>query len=121
MSMRFNLLSVILVLVLSSTAIAQNFNPFGPLNQVGPEKVLPQSIGDSGYNEFWNYHFYLDQDIRVHITFSAVDFGAFKSPVNGIRMSIQNFDGKTWQVSREYPIDRLTIDEKNYQVRLHPE
>src|SRR5690606_33082506 len=83
--------------------------------------ILPQSLGQGGYNEFWNYHFYLDQDIRVHITFSAVDFGAFKSPVNGVRMSIQNFDGKTWQVSREYPIDRLTVNERQFQMRLHPE
>lgn len=115
------LLLLLLVGPLISPATAQNYNPFGPLNEVGSDMILPQSVGQAGFNEFWNYHFYLDQDIRVHITFSAVDFGAFKSPVNGIRMSIQNFDGKTWQVSREYPIERLTVDKSKFLMRLHPE
>lgn len=115
------LLLLLLVGPLISPATAQNYNPFGPLNKVGSDMILPQSVGQAGFNEFWNYHFYLDQDIRVHITFSAVDFGAFKSPVNGIRMSIQNFDGKTWQVSREYPIERLTVDKSKFLMRLHPE
>jgi hypothetical protein len=115
----------ILVVVCSigwnNQALAQTFNPYGPMNQAPAEMILPQSVGQKGFNEFWNYHIYLDQDIRVHITFSAVDFGSLKAPVNGLRMSIQNFDGKTWHVSREYPIDLLTIHRNQHKVMLHPE
>lgn len=91
------------------------------MNPVSANLVMPQSLGQKGYNEFWNYHFYLDQDIRLHVTFSMVDFGSLKAPVSGIRISVQNFDGRTWQVSREYPIERLTLDQNRYRVRLHPE
>ena len=90
-------------LIWANDIVAQTFNPFGPMQRASSESVLPQSVGQKGFNEFWNYHVYLDQDIRIHITFSAVDFGSLKSPVSGLRMSIQNFDGKTWHVSREYP------------------
>lgn len=115
------LLLFILSLLLVSGAFAQTFNPFGPMQQAPTQSIFPQSVGEKGFNEFWNYHVYLDQDIRVHITFSAVDFGSLKSPISGLRMSIQNFDGKLWHVSREYPIDLLTVHKDQYKVMMHPE
>ncbi len=111
----------ILSLVWIDGVQSQTFNPFGPMQRASAEMILPQSLGQKGYNEFWNYHVYLEQDIRLHITFSAVDFGSLKSPVIGLRMSIQNFEGKTWQVSREYPIEQLTVHKDQYKVMMHPE
>jgi hypothetical protein len=123
---KIKLLAATLILFISTIGsvnvmYSQTFNPFGPMQHASAESILPQSVGQKGFNEFWNYHVYLDQDIRVHITFSAVDFGSLKSPVSGLRMSIQNFDGKTWQVSREYPIDLLTVHKDQYKVMMHPE
>lgn len=118
-------ISALILFILSFVGVsntnAQTFNPFGPMQRAPAESVLPQSVGEKGFNEFWNYHVYLDQDIRIHITFSAVDFGSLKSPVSGLRMSIQNFDGKTWHVSREYPIELLTVHKDQHKVMMHPE
>jgi hypothetical protein len=107
--------------VITTQATSQSYNPFGPLQHARAAVMLPQSLSASGFNEFWNYHIYLDQDIRVHITFSVVDFGSLKAPVSGMRMSIQNVQGKTWQVSREYPIELLTVDKSTHRVQMHPE
>jgi hypothetical protein len=115
------LVLILLSLLKTTGTFAQTFNPYGPMQHASPGSILPQSVGEKGFNEFWNYHVYLEQDIRIHITFSAVDFGSIKSPIVGLRMSIQNFDGKTWHVSREYPIERLTVHKDQYKVMMHPE
>jgi len=83
--------------------------------------ILPKTGQGNPFNEFWNYHIYLNKGIKVHITFSLVDFGSFKSPVSGIRLSILNLDGETYHVSREYPLEKLVIDAKQNRLQLHPE
>ncbi len=115
------LVLILLSLLKTTGTFAQTFNPYGPMQHASPGSILPQSVGEKGFNEFWNYHVYLEQDIRIHITFSAVDFGSIKAPIVGLRMSIQNFDGKTWHVSREYPIELLTVHKDQYKVMMHPE
>jgi len=118
----FKIIILALTLFLLPTALhGQVINPGGPMRNVSAGDIMPRTLQGSGYNEFWNYHFYLNDGMSVHITFSVVDFGAFKSPVSGIRISIFNLYGETYQVSREYPIERLYLDRQRMRFQLHPE
>lgn len=100
---------------------AQTRNASGELRRSASADIMPQSIGEKDFNEFWQYQFLLDGGLRVNITFSVVDFGSLKAPVSGVRVAILNLDGSDYQVSREYPIARLTLDPQRGRVQLHPE
>lgn len=112
---------IILQLFVIPNAVAQTFNPYGPLMPTTADDFWPKTLSGPNFNEFWNYHFYLNNGMKVHITFSVVNFGSFKSPVSGARISILNLEGQTYQVSREYPIERLVIDKDRFRMQLHPE
>lgn len=118
----FKIIFLALTLLLVPLGLhGQGMNPSGPVKNLSVGDIMPRTLQGSGYNEFWNYHFYLNDGMNVHITFSVVDFGAFKSPVSGIRISIFNLYGETYQVSREYPIERLHLDKHSMRLQLHPE
>lgn len=102
-------------------AASQASNPEGELQKAKFDDIWAQTLQGSNFNEFWNYHFYLDDGFKVHITFSAANFGSFKSPVSGVRVSVLKPGGKLYQVSREYPLDRLFQDKENFAFRPHPE
>lgn len=99
---------------------AQFTNPEGDLNPVSDDDIWAKTLEGNHYNEMWNYQFYLNDGITVHVAFSVANFGSFKAPVSGLQMSIQNLDGQLYQVSREYPIDQLIQDRENNMFKLHP-
>lgn len=118
---RLILLFLSFCLLTTLSVQAQVSNPTGGARQPLASDIMPKTLEGSNFNEFWNYHFYMDNGMKVHITFSVVDFGSFKSPVGGIRISIYNLKGETYQVAREYPIDRLFLDTDSKRFQLHPE
>lgn len=111
----------VLFLTISFSSNAQVTNPEGGFKQPAEESIWAQTLTGNHYNEFWNYQFYFDNGIKMHVIFSAADFGGLKSAVSGIRISIFYPDGKTYQVAREYPIERLVQDRENHRFQLHPE
>lgn len=97
---------------------SQISNPDGDLQPPGNSMIWAQTLEGGHFNEFWNYHFYLDEGIKVHITFSAANFGSLKDPVTGVRVSVYNHEGELYQLSREYPLKYLVQDEGSYMFRL---
>lgn len=95
--------------------------PEGELQTVYPDDIWPKTMSGSNFNEFWTYHFYLENDLEITMVFSVANFGSLKSPVSGARASILGFDDRTYQVSREYPLDRLVTEQENYRVSLRPD
>lgn len=112
--------AVITLLLFLQPAKAQVVNPNGALQSLSPEHIRAQTLSGSHFNEFWTYHFFLDEGLKVHITFSAANFGSLKSPVTGVRVSVHGFDGNTYQLSREYPIEHLVQHEDTFKFEPRP-
>jgi hypothetical protein len=110
-----------LISTISLPATGQVRNPVGSLRASASDDILPKSLEKANYNEFWQYQFLLNDGLRLSVTFSLVDFGSIKSPVSGVRISVHNLNGRDYQVSREYPIERLTLDRSRFRMHLHPE
>jgi hypothetical protein len=102
---------------------AQNhiIRPEGDLIMSSPNDIWPHTMSGSSFNEFWTYHFYLEDNIEITLIYSVANFGSLKSPVSGARASILGFGDRDYQVLREFPLDRLTKEEENYRVRLRPD
>lgn len=100
---------------------AQVTNPEQVLTNIDSELIWAQTLEGSHFNEFWNYHFYLENDIILHIVFNAANFGGLKDPVSGIRVSVYNLDDKIYQLSREYQLDMLIQDKENQRFQVRPE
>ena len=119
---KYSTILFFILFFISGVAFSQISNPEGELKNAGSEEIWAQTMQGSHFNEFWSYHFYLNDGLKVHATFSIANFGSFKSPVSGLRLSVYNLeDDKLFQVSREYPLERLVQDKENYMFRLHPE
>ncbi|MDZ7719101.1 MAG: hypothetical protein U5K72_09830 [Balneolaceae bacterium] len=110
---------LILTFLNYSPVSAQFANPNGDLKPVDDDEIWAKTLEGSHYNEMWNYHFYLNDGLIVHLAFSVANFGSFKSPVSGLQMSIYNLDGELYQVSREYPINELIQDREKQLFKLH--
>lgn len=120
MKKSFYLIFLAFTLLLQSNLTAQYANPTGGLEPVADEDIWAKTLKGNHYNEMWNYQFYLNDGITVHIAFSVANFGSFKSPVSGLQMSIYNLDGEHFQVSREYPIEHLIQDQEKNLFKIHP-
>lgn len=112
---------ILLFLLANRSLSAQIVNPSGDLEVAGHEMIWAQTLEGDHFNEFWNYHFYLNDRMTVHIVFSVVDFGNLKSPVSGVKVSVFDFEGKTYQLTREYSLDKLLQDRENFVFRPNPE
>lgn len=110
-----------LIFLLNAPLSAQFSNPEGGMSPVSDDDIWAKTLEGSHYNEMWNYQFYLNDGITVHIAFSVANFGSFKDPISGVQMSIYNLDGETHQVSREYPIHYLIQDREKSIFRLRDE
>lgn len=95
--------------------------PAGSLRETTWRDMLPHTAQGSYYNEFWSYHFFLQDDLHLHMTFSLANFGSLKSAVSGGKLFVSNFNGNNYHVAREYPQEQLIIDESQGRMRLHPE
>jgi hypothetical protein len=107
----------IFFLLISGTTSAQVSNPEGVINPTDDDDIWAQTLEGSHFNEFWTYHFYLNDGMKVHITFTAANFGNLKSAVSGAQFSIDRFNGELYQVSREYDLDLLVQDKETYMWR----
>ena len=114
----FKYLSLLAFLfIFASSTFAQISNPSGELRPVADDDIWPQTLEGSYYNEFWTYHFYLNDGLKVHITFSVANFGSLKSAVSGVQVSVDRLDGELYQLSREYNINHLHLDKEKYMFR----
>lgn len=96
---------------------SQVSNPDGNLQPTTDDDIWVHTLTGSHFNEFWNYQFYLNDDITVHITYSVADFGSLKSAVSGVQVSVHNLNGQLYQLSREYDIEHLVQDRERYMFR----
>lgn len=101
--------------------LAQYSNPNGSIEPVKNNDIWAKTLEGSHYNEMWNYQFYLNDGMMVHIAFSVANFGSFKDPISGVQMSIYNLNGELHQVSREYPIHYLIQDREKNIFKLRDE
>ncbi len=118
--------SVLLILISAGILIFNSFNlkaqvanPTGEMTFSDPDDIWAQTLEGSHYNEFWNYHFYLNDDITLYVTFSVANFGSLKSAVSGLQVSIHNMgdQGQVYQLSREYNLNHLVQDRERYMFR----
>ena len=104
-----------------ATSYGQVSNPQGEVMATEVSDIWPQTLSSSHFNEFWTYHFFLEEGIKMHVTFSAANFGSLKDPVTGVRISVFNFEGETYQISREYSLERLIQDEERVRFQVSDE
>lgn len=118
----FSLL-IILLFIFPLSTVAQQAENHGNnhINNIPDDRIWAQTLEGSHYNEFWNYQFYFDNGIKLHLIYSVANFGSLKSPVSGIRASVYYPDGQVYQVSRESPIERLIQDKDEYKFMLRPD
>jgi hypothetical protein len=114
----FSFTVLLLLTLVTGSALAQISNPEGDFHRTDADMIWAQTLQGSHFNEFWNYQFYFDNGMKVHITFSAANFGSLKDPVTGVRVSVFNHDGELYQLSREYPLPHLVQDKENYRFQL---
>jgi len=117
--LKMKLLAILLLLLSAvlSTITAQVNNPVGELKSLTADDIWAQTLEGSYFNEFWTYHFFLDDGMKVHITFSVANFGSLKAPVSGVQVSIDRLNGRLYQLSREYNINHLVQDKENFEFR----
>lgn len=106
----FGLIFFALCQFLLTEVRAQPVNPQGELARLAPDDIWPRTLSGSHFNEFWTWHFFMDDGMLVTITFSAANFGNLKAPVTGVRVSVVGLDNQTWQLTREFPIEELIQD-----------
>ncbi len=102
-------------------AQGQIVNPTGDVEQLSADDLWAQTLDGRYFNEFWTYQIYLNDGLKLHIVFQAANFGRMKSPVSGVRVTVNNLEGQLYQVQREYPIERLVQDRETWTFQLHPE
>lgn len=118
---KYYLIFIALFLLFQNPLSAQYSNPEGGVQPTSENDIWAKTLEGSHYNEMWNYQFYLNDGLMVHIAFSVANFGSFKDPISGVQLSIYNLDGELHQVSREYSIDYLIQDREQSMFQLRDE
>lgn len=85
-----------------------------------PGDFWPQTLSGSNFYEYWTYQFFLDDGLQVTLVFTVANIPV-RSAVSGFRLSITGFEGNTYQMLREYPIDLLVLDRENGIFRPNPD
>lgn len=111
------LASIFLLLLCHADIFAQISNPTGKMQPVDADDIWAKTLEGSHFNEFWTYHFYLNDNMKVHITFSTANFGSLKSAVSGVQISVDRIGGELYQVSREYSLDLLVQDKESFMFK----
>lgn len=107
----------LLFIIPAQKSEAQVLNPTGNLNHSEPDDIWAQTLEGSHFNEFWNYHFFLNDDVTLYVTFSVANFGSLKSAVSGVQVSVHNLGDQIYQLSREYNLDHLVQDQEKFMFR----
>lgn len=113
---------VFILLSISSSLLAQNFVQIedSTIQYLQAEDMKPNEKDGAYYNEHWSYHVVLDNDAELYLTFSISHFAGFRGSVTGARLSLLNWEGKNYQMAREYDHDDLVYDADTYKFALHP-
>lgn len=120
--LRFKILLLYFIAIITvNNAHSQVSNPTGILQETADDDIWAQTLTGNQFNEFWNYQFYLSDGLNVHITFSVADFGTLKSAVSGVQVSIHNFNGQQYHLSREYDLEHLVQDREKFMFRNRSE
>lgn len=112
---------LVLCLLLTNLAAAQILNPTGQLVPTTGEDIWPRTMSGSQFNEFWNYQIYLNDGISLNIVFSVNNFGSFRAPVSGVRVSAFGVSDRTYHLTREYNLDWLVLDRTHFTFRNRAE
>lgn len=112
---------VLFTLSLNYSVLAQIANPTGKLERTQPDDIWPRTMSGSQFNEFWNYQIYLNDGITLHIVFSVNNFGSFRAPVSGVRVTAFGLSDNTYNLSREYNLNWLVLDKETYTFRNRAE
>lgn len=110
-----------LFVFLPVTGVAQVSAPEIELRSLSSDEIWAKTLKGDHFNEFWSFHFFLENNITVHATFSAANFGSLKSPVTGLQLSVQGLDNTIYQLSREYDLDHLVQNRETGEFRLRKE
>lgn len=114
---------LLLFLFFFKTAIgfSQISTPNETLTHLSYDQIWAKTLTGSHFNEFWSFHFFFEEDITVHATFSAANFGSLKAPVTGLQLSVKGLNQTIYQLSREYDLPHLIQDRELGEFRLRKE
>ena len=122
--MSFRLLTLITLLLFCSISVfAQNYviKPGDEITRLSGKDILPNEKKGAYYNEFWNYHFALDNGAEIYLNYSINHFGGMRDAVSVARMSLLNWEGENYKAAREYDLEKLIFEEDSYKMNLNPE
>jgi hypothetical protein len=112
---------VLILFIIAGAVQAQIANPTGSLERTSANDIWPRTMSGSQFNEFWNYQIYLNDGVKLHIVFSVNNFGSFRAPVSGVRVTAFGLSDNTYTLNREYNLDWLVLDKETYTFRNRAE
>lgn len=113
-------ISLFLLILFSTDYVTAQVNiPEGELYKTKTSDLAPGTMSSSYFNELWTYQIYLEDDLQIYIVYTRADFGRFRGPVSGARMSVIGFEGDTYQVAREFALSHSSYDQSQTYFRLH--
>ena len=88
--------------------------------QLDKVDLAPRVLDSDFHNEFWTYHFYMDNGMQLILRFSVANFGMARDPVSGAKISIINLPGtaKSFDASKQYPYKELSYDTATSHLQL---
>ncbi|MCH2449093.1 MAG: hypothetical protein MK198_02995 [Gracilimonas sp.] len=112
-----------LLLCVPTVLPAQNYVQLedSTVNYLQPEDIKPNKQQGSYYNEHWAYHVILENGAEIYVTYSISHFAGVRGAAASGRLSLLNWEGKDYQVAREYDLNDMNFDEQTYQLKLHPD
>jgi hypothetical protein len=81
--------------------------------------LKPHPHSSDAYNEFWTYHFYFENNMKVLVNYSRVNAGSFKGKVCGADITVVNFEGKNYRMAREMPVKNFKFSPETSRLRIH--
>lgn len=107
-------------LIALSTLLSISFGQTSILQRATNWKdVKDHPLGTSTYNEFWTYHFQLNDSIYMVLNFSRANLGKIKDPVCGADLVLLGFRNKNYAVAREYPLDKYIWNNEQQSLNVH--
>jgi hypothetical protein len=82
--------------------------------------IWANTLTGNQFTESWTYQFYFDNGVSLYAIFTVSNLGALKASVSGVQVSLYNFNGKEYQINREYPLKHLIQDSTDYRFNINP-
>jgi hypothetical protein len=97
---------------------AQNSMP--SIIKINDEDIWAKTLVGSHFTESWTYQCYFDNGTSLYAVFTVSNLGVLKPAVSGLQLSLYNFKGNDYQISREYPLKHLLQDSSDYSFNINP-